>query len=128
MDVPEHLKYTKEHEWVRDDGDGTVRMGITGHAQDALGDIVYFEPPAEGMSVEQGIEFSVVESVKAVSDVYAPVSGTIVEVNELLDETPEVINESPYDEGWLVRIELSAPAELDDLMDADEYREFLESE
>lgn len=128
MDVPGHLKYTEEHEWVRDEGDGTIVMGITAHAQDALGDIVYFEAPPEGAEVEKGGEFSVVESVKAVSDVYAAVTGKVVEVNELLEETPELINESPYDDGWLVRIEMSDSAELDDLMDADEYQEFLASE
>lgn len=128
MEVPANLKYTKDHEWVREDGDGIVTMGITNHAQDALGDIVFFEAPALDIAIEQGDEFCVVESVKAVSDVYAPVSGTIVAVNDAVVETPEMINESPYKDGWLVKIELLDPAEIDDLMDADSYLAFLESE
>lgn len=128
MDVPENLKFTREHEWVKDMGDGMFRMGITHFAQDALGDIVYFEAPADGMEVEQGVEFCVVESVKAVSDIYAPLTGTIAEVNDAVVDSPELVNEHPYGEGWLVAIESSVPSEIDDLMTADEYTEFLESE
>lgn len=127
MEVPANLKYTKEHEWVREEGDGVVTMGITDHAQDALGDIVFFEAPTIGTAVEQGDEFCVVESVKAVSDVYAPLSGTIVEVNDIVIDTPELVNESPYGDGWLVKIESIDPAEFDDLMDAEAYMSFLES-
>jgi len=128
MEVPGNLKYTNEHEWVRDQGDGTARVGITHHAQDALGDIVYFEPPVEGTEVEQGAECAVIESVKAASEVYAPVGGEVVEVNDAVVDSPELVNASPYDEGWLVVIRMNDRAELDELMTAEEYREFLESE
>lgn len=128
MEVPGNLKYTKEHEWVRDEGDGLVTIGITAHAQDALGDIVFFEAPDVGAEVEQNDEFCVVESVKAVSDVYAPLSGEVAEVNEAVIDSPELINESPYADGWLVKIRYSDAAELDALMDADEYTDLLESE
>ncbi len=127
MEVPANLKYSKDHEWVREEAGGIVTMGITNHAQDALGDIVFFEAPSNGTAVEQGDEFCVVESVKAVSDVYAPISGTIVEVNEAVVDTPELVNESPYKDGWLVKIEILDPAELDDLMDAEAYIAFLET-
>lgn len=127
MEVPANLKYTREHEWVREEGGGVFTMGITHHAQDALGDIVFFEAPPPGLVIEQGDEFCVVESVKAVSDVYAPLSGTIIAVNEAVVETPELVNESPYKEGWLVKIETIDPAEIDDLMDADAYLAFLET-
>lgn len=128
MEVPGNLKYTKDHEWIRDLGDGTVRVGITQFAQDALGDIVFFEPPADGAEVESGGELAVVESVKAVSDVYAPVTGEVVEVNQAVVDAPELINESPYEEGWLVRIRLADPADLDELMSSEDYQELLESE
>lgn len=127
MEVPANLKYTKEHEWVLEEGGQIVKVGITQHAQDALGDIVFFEAPPIGVAVEQGDEFCVVESVKAVSDVYAPLSGTIVEVNEAVVESPELVNESPYKEGWLVKIETLDPAEIDELMDAEAYIAYLES-
>ena len=127
MEVPANLKYTKDHEWVREEAAGIITMGITHHAQDALGDIVFFEPPVIGEPVDQGDEFCVVESVKAVSDVYAPVGGTIVEINEAVVEAPELVNESPYLEGWLVKIEVLDPAEVDELMDAEGYLSYLET-
>lgn len=126
MNLPEDCLYTKEHEWVRNLGDGVVACGITDHAQDALGDIVFVELPDVGLEVEQGAEFGVVESVKAVSDVYAPVSGEIIEINDALDDAPELINDSPYKDGWIVKIELADAGQLDELMDVDAYADFLE--
>lgn len=125
MEIPTNLKYTKEHEWVREEGDGVVSMGITQFAQDALGDIVYVELPPVGESVEAHGECCVVESVKAVSDVYAAVSGEIVAVNDELESSPDRVNESPYEDGWMVKIKLSDPSELDSLMDAASYEAFL---
>ncbi len=127
MDVPKELKYTKEHEWVRLDGDSVV-VGITDHAQDSLGDIVYVELPEEGSSVAKDEPFGVVESVKAVSDLYAPVSGSVTEVNDAIVDSPEVINEDPYGEAWMIRIELSSADELDDLLSAEDYEKYLEEE
>ena len=120
-DVPSELKYTKSHEWVRDEGDGTVTIGITDHAQELLGDLVFVELPEVGADLTAGDACCVVESVKAASDVYAPVSGEVLEVNEMLADTPEIINDSAFDDGWLFKIQLSAEVELDDLMDADAY-------
>jgi len=127
MDVPKELKYTKEHEWVRVDGDSVV-VGITDHAQDSLGDIVYVELPEEGSSVTKDEPFGVVESVKAVSDLYAPVSGSVTEVNDALVDSPEVINEDPYGEAWMIRIELTSADELGDLMSPEDYEKYLEEE
>jgi len=127
MEFPEELKYTDEHEWVMVEAD-VVTVGITDFAQDQLGDVVFVELPAVGTMVEAGKPFGVVESVKAVSDVYAPVSGEVVEINEELPDAPETINTSPYDDGWMIKIKLSDPAELEGLMDADAYQEFIEEE
>jgi glycine cleavage system H protein len=127
MEFPEELKYTEEHEWVMVE-DEVVTIGITDFAQDQLGDVVFVELPAVGTIVEAGKPFGVVESVKAVSDVYAPVSGEVVEINEELPDSPETINTSPYDDGWMIKIKLSAPAELAELLDADAYQEFIEEE
>jgi glycine cleavage system H protein len=126
MNFPDDCLYTKTHEWARDEGDGTVVCGITDHAQESLGDIVYVELPIDGDEVEAGAAFGVVDSVKASSDIYAAVSGTVVAVNEELENAPELVNESPYGEGWLVKIELDDAAQLDDLMDAAAYEAFLE--
>lgn len=126
MNLPEDCLYTESHEWVRDEGDGIVSCGITDHAQSSLGDIVFVEFPDEGEHVEAGAELGVVESVKAASDVYAAVSGTVVEVNEALEDAPELINESPYGEGWFIKIELDDASQLDNLMDAGAYETFLE--
>jgi glycine cleavage system H protein len=123
---PEDLRYHKEHDWARVDGD-TATLGVTWYAQDALGEIVHFEAPEEGSSVARDESYGEVESVKAVSDLVSPLSGEVVEVNQGVVEEPEKINEDPYGEGWLVRVTLSDTAELDDLMDAAAYREFLET-
>ena len=128
MDFPEDLRYTREHEWARDEGDGRVRVGITDFAQDALGDVVYVEVPAEGTAVTAHQPFSEVESTKSVSDVYAPVTGSIVERNPLLEERPELVNEQPYGEGWLVVVEVTDPSGLDELLDAAAYRAFVEQQ
>ncbi|WP_305045911.1 glycine cleavage system protein GcvH [Geoalkalibacter sp.] len=127
MEFPEDLKYTEEHEWVLVEGD-LVTIGITDFAQDSLGDVVFVELPEVGVKVEAGKPFGVVESVKAVSDIYAPVTGEVVEVNEELPETPEVLNTSPYEDGWMIKVRVSDPGELDELLDADEYREFIEED
>ena len=120
MEYPQDLRYARNHEWVRVDGT-RVTMGISDYAQDALGDVVYVELPKSGTTVERGEAFSEVESTKSVSDVYAPVTGTVVEVNAALDATPELVNTDPYGEGWFVIIEATDPSELDDLLDADAY-------
>jgi glycine cleavage system H protein len=122
---PEHLKYTKEHEWIDLDEDGTARVGITDYAQHELGDIVYVELPAVDDDFETGEAFGVVESVKAVSDLYMPVSGKVKEINGELESQPELINQSPHDDGWIVRIELADKEEIAHLMDAEEYVDFL---
>tara|TARA_R110002049_G_scaffold240563_1_gene414420 strand:+ start:115 stop:552 length:438 start_codon:yes stop_codon:yes gene_type:complete len=123
---PEDLKYAPSHEWVRIEADGSIVMGISDHAQELLGDIVFIELPSEGANVTAKAEMSVVESVKAASDIYAPVSGTIVEVNQALLDSPETVNTSPYGDGWFCRIKPSNPAELDALLDADAYAKICE--
>lgn len=125
MEFPEELRYTKEHEWVRDEGGGRVRVGITDFAQDSLGDVVYVDVPDLGTQVTANQPFSEVESTKSVSDVYAPVSGTVSERNPLLEEKPELVNDAPYGDGWLCVIELSDPAELEDLLGPAAYRDYL---
>ncbi len=127
MDFPEELKYTEEHEWVLVEND-VVTVGITNFAQDQLGDIVFVELPEVGDMLEAGKTFGVVESVKAVSDVYAPVAGEVVAVNEALPDEPEALNNSPYDEGWLIKIKLTDPAVLDGLMNVTAYKEFVEKD
>ena len=118
--TPTDLKYATSHEWVHLDGD-IITVGITDHAQEALGDLVFVELPEVGDSVNAGDEAGVVESVKAASDIYAPVSGEVVEINPALEDTPELINSDPYGEGWMYKIKVSDLAELDDMMSADEY-------
>jgi len=125
MEFPRDLRYTNEHEWARDEGGGRVRVGITDYAQDALGDVVYVDIPELGTAVTAMQPFGEVESTKSVSDVYSPVTGTISERNPLLDERPELVNESPYGDGWLVVAEMSDPSELDSLMDAEAYEAFV---
>lgn len=127
MDFPDELKYTEEHEWVLVEDD-TVTVGITDFAQDQLGDVVFVELPEEGDQLETGKPLGVVESVKAVSDVYAPLSGEVVEVNSALPDEPEMLNTSPYEDGWMVKIKLADSGELDDLMDAAAYQEFIEQD
>ena len=127
MEFPSNLRYTKEHEWVRVEEDGSVVMGITDYAQDALGDIVFVElPEVSEDAVTKDEPFAVVESVKAVSDIYVPVSGTIVEVNDELPNSPEVINQDCYGDGWMVRIEPTSADELDELLSADEYQQLID--
>jgi len=128
MEFPEDLRYTREHEWARDEGDGRVRVGITDFAQDALGDVVYVDVPAEGTAVTANQPFSEVESTKSVSDVYAPITGSVVERNALLEERPELVNEQPYGDGWLAVVEAADPAGLDGLLDAAAYRAFVEQQ
>lgn len=120
-DVPSELKYTQSHEWIRDEGGGTVTIGITEHAQELLGDLVFVELPEVGSDLTIGDACCVVESVKAASDVYAPVSGEVLEVNEMLVDAPEVINDSAFDDGWLFKVQLASEVELDELMDAEAY-------
>lgn len=123
MEFPEELKYTEDHEWVLVE-DEVVTIGITDFAQDQLGDVVFVELPEVGENLEAGQAFGVVESVKAVSDVYAPVSGEVVEANTALPDEPEVINNSPYEDGWMLKIKLADTTELDALLDAAAYQEF----
>ena len=125
---PEELKYVETHEWVREDGDRTVIVGITDYAQSALGDVVYVELPEVDSEVEMGDEVAVVESVKAASDIYAPLSGTIMEVNESLDDNPELINSDPYRDGWFFRLKLRDVEELSSLMDSESYSELCDNE
>lgn len=125
MQYPDDLKYAENHEWARVEGE-RVRMGISDYAQDALGDVVYVEPPQVGATVSQGDAFAEVESTKSVSDVYAPVSGTVVEVNTALEDTPELVNSDPYGEGWFAIIEATDLSELDSLADAATYEAGLE--
>ncbi|HVN85580.1 MAG TPA: glycine cleavage system protein GcvH [Candidatus Binatia bacterium] len=127
MEFPEDLKYSKEHEWVLVEGD-VATIGITDYAQEQLGDIVFVELPAVGDKAGKDEAFSVVESVKAVSDVYAPVSGKVLEVNDDLPDSPEMLNEDPYGDGWMVKIEMSDKTDLDDLMTSAEYEEFVAQE
>ena len=126
MNFPDDLKYTREHEWCRLSGNRAV-IGITDHAQDQLGDIVYVELPEVGDPVKKGESFGVVESTKAVSELFAPMSGKVVEVNDPLSDAPEAINEDPYEEGWMIVIEPSDPKDLEALMDAKAYRAFAEA-
>ena len=125
MHIPDDLRYSTDHEWVRVDG-GAVRIGITDYAQDALGDVVFVDLPEVGAVVAAAASISEVESTKSVSDIYAPVSGTITEVNADLADAPERLNEDPYGEGWICAIELSDPAELDKLLTAEGYRALVE--
>jgi glycine cleavage system H protein len=121
---PDDLKYHEEHDWARIDGEEAT-FGVTWYAQDALGEVVFFDPPEVGSSVTKDQSYAEVESVKAVSDVFAPLSGEIVEVNETLGDSPERINADPYGEGWMVKVRMSDPAEVDALMDVQAYKEML---
>ncbi|MGP4073175.1 glycine cleavage system protein GcvH [Piscibacillus sp. B03] len=127
MSLPKEYRYSKEHEWVKVEGD-KVRIGITEFAQDELGDIVFVELPEVGDELELDEPFGSVESVKTVSELYAPVSGKIVEINEELEDSPELVNESPFEKAWMVVVELSDESQLEDLMDADAYQEMTDSE
>jgi len=127
-EVPDELRYTKTHEWVRREEDGTITMGITDHAQQMLGDLVYVELPETGRSVSTEEEVAVVESVKAASDIYAPVAGEVTEVNAALNDSPELINGDPYGDGWMLRIKPEDEHEWENLLDADAYQEITEKE
>ena len=127
MSYPNNRKYTKEHEWVLVEG-GTGTVGITDHAQEELGDIVFVNLPKLGSRTEKGQSFGSVESVKAVSDIYSPVSGEVTAINDLLSSTPEKLNEDPHGAAWLIKLKLSAPAEVDDLLSADDYQKYIGSE
>ena len=126
--IPAELKYTKSHEWVRRESDDTVTVGITDHAQDLLGDMVFVELPEPGRTLEAGQECAVVESVKAASDVYSPISGEVVAVNEAIGDSPELVNKDPYGEGWMMRIKPANASEVDGLLDADAYQSLVDSE
>ena len=126
--IPSELRYVSSHEWIRMEEDGTVTIGVTDHAQASLGDVVFVELPEVGSTVSAGDESGVVESVKAASDLYAPLSGEVVAVNEALDEAPELVNSEPYGEGWFFRMKPADEGELSELMDADAYKELCESE
>ena len=127
-EFPGDLKYAETHEWARLEADGTVTVGISDHAQESLGDVVFVELPETGVEVDARAEVAVVESVKAASDIYAPVSGTIIEINEKLEDAPETVNESPYDDGWFFKIQPNDVAELETLLSANDYEEFCENE
>ena len=121
MNFPENLKYTKDHEWILVEGN-TGTVGITEYAQGELGDVVFVELPAVGKVIKQGQSFGTIEAVKAVSDLYAPVSGTVTAVNKDLSATPEIVNKEPYGKGWMVKITIASPAELSSLLDASAYK------
>ena len=123
---PDNLKYATTHEWIRLEDDGTATVGISNHAQDALGDIVFVELPEVGATIHAKDEVAVVESVKAASDVYSPMSGEIIATNDTLSEAPETVNADPYDDGWFYKIKMSDELELDELMDADAYSDHCE--
>jgi glycine cleavage system H protein len=125
MNVPEQLRYSSDHEWVSRDGD-VVRIGITDYAQDALGDVVFVQVPTVGAEVKAGDAFGEIESTRSVSDVYAPVSGTVVEVNEALADGPQALNEDPYGDGWICTIRMNDPAEFDALLDPSGYQALVE--
>lgn len=124
MSIPENLKYSKEHEWIAVDGD-TVTIGITDYAQGELGDVVYVELPGVGDMFENQEAFGTIEAVKAVSDLYCPLSGEIVEINESLEDAPETVNKDPYGEGWMIKLKVSDPSQLSDLLDPAAYKELL---
>lgn len=124
--IPADLKYAKSHEWARDNGDGTITVGISDHAQEALGDLVFVEVPEVGDHCSAGEDLAVVESVKAASDVYSPVSGEVLQANEALADAPEIVNDSPYEDGWIAIIKPDDASEMDALLDADAYQASLE--
>lgn len=126
--LPENLKYTEGHEWIRDEGDGRFTIGITEHAQELLGDMVFVELPEVGAALENGDECAVVESVKAASDVYSPLSGEVLEVNVELEDSPEIINDDPYESGWIFTMSLIDPEQFNSLMDVDAYQALIDAE
>jgi len=124
-DIPQNLKYSSNHEWVRAEDDGSIVIGITDHAQQALGELVFVELPEPGQALSEGDAFAVVESVKAASDVYAPISGEVIDTNTALVDSPELVNSSPYEDGWIVRLDPEDPTRLEQLLDADAYEQML---
>ena len=124
-EIPDHLRFTKDHEWIEETDDGTTVVGITDHAQEALGDLVFVELPEMERDVDAGDVCAVVESVKAASDVYSPIAGNVAEVNTALDESPELVNEDPYGKGWLFRLNPASPRDLEELLDAEAYERIL---
>jgi glycine cleavage system H protein len=126
--IPSDLLFTSSHEWVRDEGDDTVTIGITDHAQELLGDLVFIELPEVGDTIESGGEAGVVESVKAASDIFSPVSGEVIEINEDLVDSPELVNEQAYDNGWIYKIKLNDPSEMEGLLNPDAYTEVVEAD
>jgi len=127
-DIPSDLKYVSSHEWIREEGDGVVTIGVTDHAQDLLGDVVFVELPEVGAEFANGDDIGVVESVKAASDIYAPLSGEIVAVNAELEDSPELVNSDPYGDGWFIQLRLNSPEEMNELLDAEGYSEVCEAE
>ncbi len=127
MTIPEDLRYTSKHEWIRDEG-GNATVGITDYAQAMLGDVVYIELPEVGTELRKGESFGVIESVKAASDIFSPVSGEVTGINESLGEHPELVNQSPYEKGWIIRMKIANRSELDDMMDCREYEVFVQKE
>jgi len=125
VNIPEDLLYTKEHEWIRVDGD-SAEVGITDYAQSELGDIVFVELPGDGDAVEQDEPFGTIEAVKAVSELFSPVTGTVTGVNSMIEDDAGVINRDPYGEGWMIKIKLADPGQLDDLLKAEQYKELLD--
>lgn len=126
MNTPEDLKYTEEHEWIKDNGDGTITVGITDFAQGELGDIVFVELEPEGSEFDKDEVFGTVEAVKTVSELFCPVSGEIIEINKELEDDPELVNSDPYGEGWMVKLKVSDTSELNDLLSAEAYKEIIE--
>jgi glycine cleavage system H protein len=127
MNLPENLKYTKEHEWIKEEGN-ILTIGITDYAQDSLGDIVYLELPEEGTEIAKDDTFGVVESVKAVSDLYSPATGEVTEVNDSLVDSPEVINDDPYGEAWMIKVQVEGPDAITETMTNEEYKKYVEEE
>ena len=125
MNTPSELKYTKEHEWIRDNGDGTVTIGITDFAQSELGDIVFVEFEDVDSEFAQEDTFGTVEAVKTVSDLYAPIDGVVTEINETLEDNPEIVNDDPYGDGWMIKMKLSDPSQMDSLLSSDSYNELI---
>jgi len=123
--VPSNLRYTKDHEWVKVDGDGTVTVGITDYAQAALGDVTFIDLPKVGRHLEANDVFGTVESVKAASDLYSPVSGEVIAINSSLNDTPDLVNREPYEKAWMIKMKLKSPAELDKLLDSSNYQSIL---
>ncbi|WP_110647637.1 glycine cleavage system protein GcvH [Salinicola peritrichatus] len=127
-EIPDNLLYSDSHEWVLDNGDGSVTVGITDHAQEALGDVVFVELPEAGRELDAGDEFGVIESVKAASDLYAPLAGEVIEVNEALEDAPETVNDSPYGDGWILKLKLADQGDLESLLSAEAYADLVAAE